>query len=126
MPCILNNPIQAALLDEANKSFDLNLNLFSTLKPPKYQKPTNRSAISLLGDSESDIEEDDGDLGIESKEIPIEIIHEDGQPQESMISMVNFIAIMVAVCLAHIFLVTWGLTGTAWIEKLKSMGLLES
>jgi heme oxygenase (biliverdin-producing, ferredoxin) len=110
------------LLEEANRAFELNINLFSTLRPPKFPKPTNDSAVSLLGDAESDIDDDDPGP-VETKEIPIEIVQEDGQPEERMVSLANVFSVVIAVCLAHFMLVTTGLTGTAWIEKLKNVGL---
>jgi len=106
------------LLEEAKKAFELNLNLFSALKPPKFQISTNNSSVSILGDPESDIE-----VSPKTKDIPIEIVHTDGQPQERMVSLASVFSVVVAVCLAHFLLVTSGLTGTAWIEKLKGIGL---
>ena len=108
------------MLDEANRAFELNINLFSTLKPPKFPKPTNDSAVPLLGDAESDIDDDDV---AETREILIEIVQGDGQPEERMVSLAGVFSVVVAVCLAHFILVTTGLTGTAWIEKLKNVGL---
>jgi hypothetical protein len=79
--------------------------------------------VSLLGDPDSDIDDNESILS-GTKNIPIEIVHGDGQPQERMVSLASVFSVIAAVCLAHFLLVTTGLTGTAWIEKLKSIGLL--
>ena len=96
------------------------MNLFGTLKAPKSPKPTNKS---LLDDPDSDIDDNKSILP-GTKNIPIEIVHGDSQPQERMVSLASVFSVVAAVCLAHFLLVTTGLTGTAWIEKLKSIGLL--
>ncbi|KIM89413.1 hypothetical protein PILCRDRAFT_95257 [Piloderma croceum F 1598] len=115
---------QAAMLKEANKAFELKLNLFCTFKPPKSPRPTNKSSVFLLGDPDSDIDDNESILSRGTKNIPIEVVHGDGQPQERMVSLASVLSVVAAVCLAHFLLVTTGLTGTAWIEKLKSIGLL--
>jgi heme oxygenase len=97
--------------------------LFSILKPPKSRKPTNNSAVSILGDTGSDIDNEEQPVSSETKEIPIEIVQGGGQPQERMVSFASVLSVVVAVCLAHFLLVTSGLTGTAWIDKLKGMGV---
>jgi heme oxygenase len=121
-PNLILNAFQAALLEEANRAFELNMNLLSTLKPPSSPKPVNSTAVSFLGDTESDIDDSES-ISAETKEIPIEILQGDGQPQERMVSLASVFSVVVAVCLAHFLLVTTGLTGTAWIEKLKNTGL---
>ena len=98
------------------------MNLFCTFKPPKSWRPTNKPSSFLLGDPDSDIDNESILPG--TKDIPIEIVHGDGQPQERMVSLASVFSVVAAVCLAHFLLVTTGLTGTAWIEKLKSIGLL--
>lgn len=72
---------------------------------------------------ESDV--DDGEsISPVKNNIPVEIIHQDDQPQERMVSLASVFSVVAAVCLAHFLLVTTGFTGTAWIEKVRSIGLL--
>ena len=118
----------AALLTEANYVFELNMHLYSLLKAPSSPRPNAKPALPILGDvsptqSEfddmspvrSEVDED------ETREIPVEIIQSNSQP-ESLVSLGGVLAVVVAVCLAHFLLVTSGLTGTAWMEKLESIG----
>lgn len=102
----------AALLDEANKAFTLNLGLFSSLKAPS--KPTTpvsngNGTPEILGDSVS-------------KEFPIEIVkHEE---PERLVSLSSVLSFVVAVCLAHFLLVIGGFTGSSWLEKMAGWGLV--
>lgn len=54
--------------------------------------------------------------------MPIEII-QTSEPEERMVTLASVFTVVVAVCLAHFLLVTTGLTGTAWLEKLDMLGL---
>ncbi|KAF7980646.1 hypothetical protein HWV62_37460 [Athelia sp. TMB] len=120
--------LKAALLAEANHVFELNMNLYSLLKAPSSPRPNARPALSILGDvSPTQSQFDDMspvrsgvDEG-ETREIPVEIIQNNSQP-ESLVSLGSVLSVVVAVCLAHFLLVTSGLTGSAWIEKLESIG----
>lgn len=120
-----NSPFdfKAAILEEANKAFELNLNLFDSLKgPTPYTKHLYGSTVSLLGDLESDIDEDAMDSPpSQPKELPIEIIQ--GNHQERMVSFASVLSVIVAVCLAHFLLVTCGFTGEKWLQKLESLGI---
>lgn len=118
-----SNDKTAAILDEANKAFELNMNLFSLLKQPTSSPlPTNNSSIPLLGDPSSSSDEEQV-LSPESrsKEIPVQIV-QTTEPPERMVTLGGVLSVVVAVCLAHFLLVTMGLTGTAWLEKLDMMG----
>lgn len=96
------------------------MHLYSLLKAPSSPSPRVNTKITLpvLGDvspTQSDFGED------VPKEIQVEIIQSNSQP-ENLVSLGSVISVVVAVCLAHFLLVTSGLTGTAWMEKLESMG----
>jgi hypothetical protein len=110
------------LLEEANIAFQLNVDLFTTLKPPTSQKLLSNLPAPVLGDPESDIDDSApvSQLETKTKEPPTEIIR---QQQDRMVSLASVISVIAAVCLAHFLLVTGGFTGTAWIEKLKGIGL---
>lgn len=103
-------------------AFQLNLNLFATLKgPTSYTQCLDGPTVSLLGDPESDVE-DMIDLSIsQSKELPIEIIQ--GNQKERMISLASVLSVVAAVCLAHFILVVCGFTGEKWLKKLESFGV---
>ncbi|KZP14754.1 heme oxygenase-like protein [Athelia psychrophila] len=114
--------LKAEILAEANHVFELNMHLYSLLSGPSSPSPRldTKLALPILGDAsptQSDFGED------APKEIPVEIVQSSSQP-ESLVSLGSVIAVVVAVCLAHFLLVTSGLTGTAWTEKLESMGLV--
>jgi len=96
------------------------LNLLSTLKPPKSLKPANNSAVSL-GKPGSDIDNNEP-VSPKRKAATIETLSKNGQPGKY--TFANVLPIIAAVCLAHFLLVISGFTGTAWLEKLKSMVLL--
>lgn len=140
----------AEILGEANHVFELNLDLFALLKAPSSILPKINATpmLPLLGDlspTQSNFDEnettaiavpasidilrspqlqaEDGD-GDEKKEIQVEIVQNSSQPAESLVSLGAVVSAVIAVCLAHFLLVTSGLTGTAWMEKLESLGLV--
>lgn len=113
---------QVAMLQEANKAFELNLNLFASLKgPTSYTKLLHGSTVSLLGDLESDTEDAIDLSPSQLEELPIEVIQRGSQ--ERMVSLAGVLSVVVAVCLAHFLLVTCGFTGEKWLEKLRGLGV---
>jgi len=88
--------VKGAVLDEANKAFDLNTALFTTIK-------------TGAASQHSEVLE-------KSKEIPIVIEHAPQEEKSYPISQV--IAVVAAVCLAHFILVTGGFTGDKGYQKL--------
>jgi len=90
--------VKAAVLDEANKAFDLNTALFTTIK------------TDALENSEAAMEK--------SKELPIVTEH---GPQEKTYPISQVIAVVAAVCLAHFILVIGGFTGDRGYQKLLAL-----
>jgi len=119
-----NDTLKVAILQEANKAFELNLNLFAILKgPTSFTKHTNRSTICLLGDHGSDVEDASNSRASQPKELPVEIFRGNGEQEERRVSLASVLSVVAAVCLAHFFLVTCGFTGEKWMEKLASLGV---
>lgn len=120
--------LKAAILAEANYVFELNMHLYSLLNAPSSSRPNAKPTLPILGDVSPTQSEFDDMSPIRSgfgedaiREIPVEIIQSNPQP-ESLVSLGGVLSVVVAVCLAHFLLVTSGLTGTAWMEKLESIG----
>jgi len=86
--------VKAAVLGEANTAFDLNTNLFTTIK------------------TSTELDDD-------SKEIPV--IIEQTPPHDKTYPISQVMAVIAAVCLAHFIIVTGGLTGDKGYQKLRTL-----
>lgn len=118
-------PYSAAILQEANNAFELNINLYSTLKSPSSPSlPCPSPHLSILGDSELQIELNHFSDEEEAGEPAVETYPP--THRRYALSLGSVFSVLVAVCLAHFVLVTSGFPGTAWLNKFENMGWLTS
>ncbi|KAI0044609.1 hypothetical protein FA95DRAFT_1562063 [Auriscalpium vulgare] len=112
--------LKVTILAEANKAFELNQGLFASLKaptnPPSSSPPPPHHTGTSLGDpttpaSPSFPEED---------KRRVEVLAPSSTEDDSLVSVANVVAFILALCAAHFALVLGGFTGERGWERYES------